>query len=380
MAVAYAHINPENLRWARERAQLTMGMLAKKLSISEDKLVSWENGDKKLTFNQAKSVAEKTYIPFGYLFLKKTPEEKLPIPDLRTVEGEPLRQPSAELLKIIQIVIARQHWYQEYQAEQGIENNPYIGNFNADSSFINIVNDMRKALDVDAHPKRGNWEDYQRLLVKRIEQIGILVMRHGDLGHHTKKLSVEEFRGFAIFDKTSPVLFVNQADAPSARLFTLMHELAHIWIGQSGVSDASTKAHRKEEVLCNAVAAEFLVPEDEFLGLWQDKENWIDNLPELEAHFHVSKWVLARRALTLALITQSQYGKYITFLKKQYEQREKKNSAPSYYRTINSQISENFSRALVAETLSGKVLLRDAGQLLGIKPNNITKLAKELGI
>jgi Zn-dependent peptidase ImmA (M78 family)/DNA-binding XRE family transcriptional regulator len=380
MAVAYAHINPENLRWARERANLTMGMLARKLNISEEKLVAWENGHKKITFNQAKSVAEKTYIPFGYLFLKNTPKEKLPIPDLRTVDGEELRQPSAELLKIIQIVIARQHWYQEYQAEQGIENNSYIGRFNSDSSFVNIVNDMRTALGVGAHPERGSWEEYQRVLVKRIEAIGILVMRHGDLGHHTKKLSVEEFRGFAIFDKTSPVIFVNQADAPSARLFTLIHELAHIWIGQSGVSDASTKAHRKEEVLCNAVAAEFLVPQDEFLNLWQDNKNWMDNLPELEAHFHVSKWVLARRALTLKIITHSQYSKYITLLKKQYENREKTNSAPSYYRTVKSQISENFSRALIAETLSGKVLLRDAGQLLGMKPNNITKFAKELGI
>jgi Zn-dependent peptidase ImmA (M78 family)/DNA-binding XRE family transcriptional regulator len=380
VAIAYAKINPENLIWARERAQMTVDMLAQKLRVKEDVLAAWESGEKKLTFKQAKNVSEKTYIPFGYLFLNAPPVEKLLIPDLRTVDGDQLRQPSAELLKIVRIIMARQHWYQEYQIEQGVEENPLIGRFNSDNKFSDIVSNMREVLGVGPHPERGNWEEYQRLLVKRIENIGVLVMRHGDLGHHTKRLSVDEFRGFAIFDKISPVIFINQADAPSARLFTLIHELAHIWIGESGVSDASTQAHRKEEVLCNTVAAEFLVPENEFLSLWQDSADWVENLPELESHFHVSKWVLARRALTLNLISQSQYSTYIRFLRRQHEERERNSSGPSYYRTIKSQISERFSRALVSETLSGRILLRDAGELLGMKPNNITKFAKELGI
>src|SRR5699024_535018 len=106
---------------------------------------------------------------------------------------------------------------------------------------------------------RGTWEDYFRLLVQRIEQAGILVMRESYIHHHTRPLSVQEFRGFAIADALAPVVFINQADAPAARLFTLIHELAHIWIGQTGVSDANPQTKRKEEIFCNAVAAEFLV-------------------------------------------------------------------------------------------------------------------------
>src|SRR5690606_21203055 len=102
-----------------------------------------------------------------------------------------------------------------------------------------VVNHMRQTLGLNAHPERGYWDEYFRLLVKRIEDAGILVMRQGYFGHYTRPFSVSEFRGFAVYDPIAPVIFINQADAPSARLFTLIHELAHIWIGQSGISDAN---------------------------------------------------------------------------------------------------------------------------------------------
>lgn len=98
---------------------------------------------------------------------------------------------------------------------------------------------------------------------------------------------------------------------PAARLFTLIHELAHIWIGKSGVSDASPDTHQREEIFCNAVAAEFLVPEAEFDTHWQHAEDWKENLPVLEAHFRVSTWVIARRALTLRKISRDEYRNYV---------------------------------------------------------------------
>lgn len=379
MANAYAKINPDNIRWARLRANLTEGMLARKLDVDEERIAAWEAGEKPITFKQAKKIADKTYVPFGFLFLKHTPEERLPIPDLRTKEGEEIKRPSAELLKIIQIILARQNWFKDYLNQQGSASVPYVGKFSLSSSATDIVSDMKNALEIPEHPTRGSWEDYQRDLVKRIESLGILVMRHGDLGHFTKALSVEEFRGFAIVDKACPIIFVNQADTPSARLFTLIHELAHIWIGQSGISDGGTNPHRKEEILCNAVAAEFLVPGDEFQKLWDKHTEWTDNLPPLEAHFHVSQWVLARRALTLNFISQEQYVQFTEKLKRLYKERESSGS-PSFYKTKRSQISEQFSRALIAEALSGRVLLRDASALLGMKPNQVFKFAEELGI
>lgn len=376
MATAYAQVNPNLIRWARERADLSLGMLATKLQTTEEKVSAWENGEKPITMRKAMELAEKTYVPFGYLFLREQPEDKLPIPDLRTVDGEPLRKPSAELYKVVQNTLTKQAWYKEYLTDQGTEPLSFVGRFNINSNAIDIVNDMRNELGVPPHPTRGNWENYHKDLIKKIEDIGVLIMRQSNLGHHTKPLFVNEFRGFAIADEIAPVIFINLADAPVARLFTLIHELAHIWIGQSGVSDGSDSTHRKEEVLCNAVAAEFLVPGEEFKSHWQQLEDWKDNLAGLESHFHVSQWVLARRALTFGFISQNEYHRFIQFLKKQYDERERKGTGPSYYVTLKSQTSERLARAVLSETLSGKVLLRDAGQLLGIKPDKINKFAK----
>lgn len=379
MAKTYAHINPDIVAWARERAQLSTSKLAELLGIKEEKVLAWESGEKQPTFKQAQTIADKTYIPFGYLFLKHIPEEELPIPDLRTVDGEPLKKPSAELIKIVKTMMSRQDWFKDYLFEQGVQENPHIGRFNLNSSVNEIVTDMREKLGVTLFPTRGKWDNYLSDLIKKIESLGILVMRQGNMGHYTKPLFVEEFRGFAIYHKAAPIIFINTADAPRARLFTLIHELAHIWIGESGVSDGKPNTHRREEILCNAVAAEFLVPEEEFKKHWEDLDDWRENLAPLEATFKVSTWVLARRALTLNFITNDQYRQYIAFVKKQFDDEESGGMVP-YYRVVSSQISNQFSRAIVAETLSGRVLLRDAGNLLNVKPANVRKLAKELSI
>jgi len=305
----------------------------------------------------------------------------LPLPDLRTVDGDGVKRPSAELLDLIKLMLQRQAWYKEYLKQQLVEANPIVGRFSSRRDVNAIVADMRLKLGVTEHPSRGNWEDYYRDLVARIEVLGILVMRQGDLGHFTRPLQVSEFRGFAITDEFAPMVFVNHADAPGARLFTLIHELCHIWIGQSGISDGDTQNQRQEEVLCNAVAAEFLVPEAEFIGLWRtDVASWKENLPVLEAHFHVSKWVLARRALTCGDITDREYVQFITDEKEAHKNRESSGSGPSYYKTKKAQISQRFSEAVVSQALNGQMMLREAAQLLGMKPANIAKFAEELKV
>ena len=380
MAADYARVNPTILTWARERAQLSVAVLASKLKVPEEKIDAWESGEKQPTFKQAQAFAARTHIPFGYLHLRQPPEEKMPLPDLRTVDGNAPRRASPELIEMAQIVLRRQEWFSEYLRDQGVEANPHVGRFTADDNILNVVNDIRRVLEVPSHPDRGDWESYYRNLIRKIEDAGILVMRQSFIRHYSRPLSVQEFRGFAIFDALAPVIFINQADAPAARLFTLIHELAHIWIGKSGVSDASPDTHRKEEVFCNAVAAEFLVPEKEFLSYWQRGDDWRDNLPVLEAHFRVSTWVIARRALTLGKISREDYRDYVEALQRQYRNRDKNTGGPTYYRTQKGQISEMFSRPLVSEALSGRVLLRDAGNLLSMKPNRIPEYAKELGV
>ncbi len=381
MTTAYAKINPTLLNWARDRAQLSVVKLAEKLNVSEEKLAAWESGEQLPTFRQAQNVADKTHIPFGFLFLPKPPEESLLLPDLRTVNGHQPLRPSAELLEMVRIVLQRQSWFHDYLLEQGETHCNAVARCHLRMPIAEVVEDMRGLLGIAAHPDRGTWEDYFRDLIRRMESIGILVMRQGFVHHWSRPLSVSEFRGFAIADPVAPAIFINQADVPSARLFTLMHELAHVWLGQSGISNNDPQTNRQEEIFCNAIAAEFLVPETEFLDLWRDNlEHWQQNLAALEAHFHVSAWVLTRRALTLNKISLPDYRQFIAEAQARHKQREDSNGGPTYYRTKHAQISDRFSRAVVAEALSGRLLLRDAGHLLAMKPNHIINYARELGI
>jgi len=375
-----AKVNNKILTWARERSGISVPEFAAKNGISEERLRKWEDGTEALTFTQAQKFADKAHVPFGYLFLREPPLDELPIPDLRTIDNRGVNRPSAELLDLLKLTLLRQQWYREYLSnEQG---NPceLVGSVSQNASAQVIVENMRRKLGVQAHPIRGDWQDYYRDLVHRIESNGVLVMREASLGHHSRPLKVEEFRGFAIADKFAPIIFVNHADAPGARLFTLMHELCHIWMGISGISDGSDSPNRDSEVKCNAVAAEFLVPEAEFSPLWRDTEDWKDNLAPLQAHFHVSQWTLARRALTLGFIHTNQYRNYIAKQKELWDNREKRTdgNGPSFHKTKNAQISKLFSRAVLSQAFNGQIMLREAGQLLGINPAKLKNFANEV--
>lgn len=375
-----AIVNRQMLSWARERSGFSLPEFARKFGISEDIIYEWEAGARPLTFKQAMKFAEKTHIPFGYLFLQNPPVETLPIPDLRTVDSAHVTRPSAELIDLLKIMLECQDWYRDYAQQQMLPPVEVVGSFSVAHGIDAVVNDMRRKLGVQPHPERGSWEDYYRDLVSRIEKIGILVMRQSYMGHHSRAFRVEEFRGLALSDRFAPIIFVNHSDTPGARLFTLIHELVHIWIGKTGISDGGVISHRMDEQFCNAVAAEFLVPSDEFCRLWHDGyEDWRQNLPMLETTFHVSKWTLARKALSLNYISGANYSAFIAEQKSAYDNRDSGDGGPSYYVTKKAQISQHFSKAVVSQALNGNLMLREAGLLLGMKPASVMKFAKELG-
>ncbi len=366
------------LSWARNRAGLTVGDIAKKVNIKDEKINDWEIGHKQPTFKQAMNFAKKTGIPFGYLFLSQPPIEKLTIPDLRTVDSKHTKTVSPELLAIIEKMQSRQNWYREYLIELQADKIKVVGRFNLNSCIKEIVDDLREKLGVKVYPSKGNWEDYYKDLVHRIENVGVLVMRQRFLQFNNRELNVDEFRGFALMDDYAPLIFINHADVPYARLFTLIHELAHLWIGKSGVSDTDIKNHRKEEQLCNAVAGEFLVAEKVFRKDWKPNiEPWYTQLDQLRQLFHVSNWVLARRALSLEFITRAEYQSYIDDLRQTYLENQKgKGSGGNFYSTRRAEVSIPFSKAVLREIRSGQLLMRDGADLLGLQPKHLKSFSQ----
>ncbi|MEZ2721727.1 ImmA/IrrE family metallo-endopeptidase [Paenalcaligenes hominis] len=355
-----------------------MPEFAKKIAQKEDKLAAWEDQTAKPTFKQAIDFAKKAHIPFSYLFLQEPPVEEPLLADLRTVGSHHLGKYSVELNDTIKLMQGRQFWYREFLLAEGASKLDFISSFQNNLNVGELVEAIRNQLDLSKLKRRGSWEDYYRSLINKIEEVGVLVMRQSFLGHHTRPLRVEEFRGFALVDEYAPLIFINHADAPGPRLFTLMHEFAHLWIGVSGVSDLNTNAEKESERVCNAVAAELLVPETEFKKSWlTDLEDWQKQLPSLAAHFYVSQWVIARRALTFGYIELSSYQQFINAEKNAFQSREKQAGGPSYYLTKKSQMSQSFAKALVNDALNGNTPLREAASLMQVKPANLMKLAKE---
>lgn len=375
----FAYINPDVFNWARSRAHMSVDDLSRALGVKLDKVIAWTEGSKQPTFNQAQKLANRLHIPFAFFFLPNPPQDDLPLPDLRTISSHGIEEASVNLKDTITSVMRRQEWYKEYLQDQNANRLGFIGSTTTNADPINVASDIKRTLGLDNLEPRGlTWEEYQRQIVVAAENAGILVMRSGIVGNNTHRpLSVSEFRGFAISDPLAPVVFVNLRDAPSARLFTLIHEIAHLWLGQSGVSSAKPTENRREEQFCNAVAGEFLAPAREMHTLWNADAELETNVTNLARNFHVSKYVIIRRALDLGLVTQDVYQSYYDELVRNFNDSD--GGGGNFYASAQNKNSARFSKALLGEALTGRVLLRDASKLLDISPAKLKTYAMEIG-
>lgn len=228
-------IQPELLAWARERARIEPEVLHRRFPA----LSAWEDGSKQPTLKQLEKFAAATHAPIGYLLLLEPPEESLPVPDFRTLGDTALSRPSADLLDTIYQCQLRQDWYRDHAVVNSEEPLRFVGSLSVETDVPTAATAMRTALRFAPSERGSTWSDAFRRLTDHADKIGVLVMVSGVVGSNThRKLDPEEFRGFALADAVAPVVFINGADTKAAQIFTLAHELAHLWLGESGISDA----------------------------------------------------------------------------------------------------------------------------------------------
>lgn len=376
-----ALIHPVMLRWARERLQWPPEYVARKIPVKPEKLALWELGKAYPTFRQAQALARTLRIPFGYLFLSEPPDETPTIPDLRTIRNERYVQLSADFLDTLNDALRKQDWYREYLQREGADALPFIGRYSISDPVANVARDVCITLEIDDRLRRRarNWQDFLNLLVERAESAGILVMRNSVVKNNNHRpLSVEEFRGFALSDRLAPIVFINSRDAKAAQIFTLAHELVHLWIGESAVSSpdlaySSAEEEYQIERFCNRVAAEILAPQADFLQRWNIHENLEQNIARLIRYYKVSSVVVLRRALELGRIDRESFLKqYELELEKQ--QPVKENSGGDPYATYWTRNSKRLTQTVVSAAFEGQVLYREAANLLGIKVKTLERL------
>ena len=375
-------VAPKMLIWARQRARLNIETLQNQFP----KLIDWEQGTIQPTLKQLEAFANKTHLPFGVFFLTEPPKEDLPIPDFRMMGTTPFAQPSPDLLETIYLCQQRQEWYSN---SMQIHNNTpldFVNSVSLENNIIQIANKIRQTIrfNLEQREQVRTWTDALRLFVEQVESQGILVMISGVVGSNNyRKLDPKEFRGFALVDNFAPLIFINASDTKAAKMFTLAHELAHIWLGESGVSNVLTERlpNQTTERWCNQVAAEILVPLDDLTNNFSTENDIHFEMERLARRYKVSTLVILRRILDMGEISED------VFWEIWYEEIERLKSfdrkagdGGDFYRTLGMRISKRFANALVSSTLEGQTLFRDAFNMLGIKKNTtFYELANKLG-
>jgi len=363
-------LNPSVLRWARARARLDIGPLARKLDVAEDVVRDWESSGR-ITFSRAERLATATHTPFGKLFLSTPPDRETSVPDFRTVGDKELGSFSPGLVETLHLMQRRQMWMREILVDEGATPLPFVGSVDPESDPSEWAVHLRQVLNLDEEwaSRESNWATALRTLRDRVDEAGVLIVFNGVVGNNTHwKLDPDEFRGFALVDDYAPLLFINGADFKSAQMFTLAHEMMHLLVGESGVFDLNTQrpARHTLERRCNAAAGEFLVPAQQLTELWPRLLNGPDPFQAGAKRFKVSTFVVARRALDLGLINRGGYGQfYQKYLVSEHSGSKK--SGGDFWSTQGVRIGDRFGSAVIRATRDGRLTYKDAWSLTGLK-------------
>ena len=368
--VVRVEVEPALLRWAVDRA----GWDKKTAESRAPYLNEWIRGTRRPTLKQIEDFSRATHVPFGQLFLPEPPDEPLPIPDMRTVGDDGVSKPSGDLLDTIYLCQNRQEWYREYLLEEGAPAVEIVGSAVREEDPAAVAERIRTVLGLhdDAASRRSRREGMRRELIDRIEELGVLVMVSGIVGSNTRRrLDPREFRGFALVDSMAPLIFVNGRDTRAAQVFTLVHELAHLCLGGSALSDPSdvVRPGVGEERWCNAVAAAALVPEavlrTEYRG-----DVGVEALEGLAGCFGVSTLVVLNRLYDLRLISwdvfRRTYGAEHERLMSLMAER-RPSDGGSYYNTVPLRLGRRFSQAVLLSAFEGRTSYREAYELLQVR-------------
>jgi Zn-dependent peptidase ImmA (M78 family) len=374
-------VRPEMVRWARERARLSVDALSRRFP----KLEAWEEGELRPTLKQLEKFAKATHVPIGFLFLPEPPDEAIPIPDFRTMAGAKDAPPSPDLLDTIYLCQQRQEWFHDFARSTGAIPLEFVGSAQVSDDIPNTAAAIREVLDLDveARGRIPTWTEALRQFIGRAEGAGILVMCSGVVGNNTSRsLDPEEFRGFALTDDLAPLVFINGADTKAAQMFTLAHELAHVWLGQSAVTDSAPMRIPEEAVeqWCNRVAAELLVPIALVRTEYDGAAPLATEVPRLARNFKVSTLVVLRRIHDAGGLTREElWAAYAAEVERL--RGFPRGSGGDFYRTQTVRTGRLFAQALVISTLEGRTLHRDAFRLFGFsKLSTFQELGRSLGV
>lgn len=386
-----AYITAKVFKWARESAKMTEELAASKVSVSIDKFKDWEKGVDYPTIRQAQTLAKAYRRPFALFFLPDVPTDFQPLQDFRKTGSKELSTSSIFIIREIQ---QKQAWISEVNEDNNENKVPFIGRFTIKDNPILVAKDILATLNINPLNYKSNnpiieWID-------KAESNGIFISRTSFI-HSRLKLDSNEIQGFAIADDFAPFIFINSDDWNAPQLFSLVHELSHLWIAETGISNDVEPSIKKAgdynqiELFCNEVAANALMPK-EFIDSLDSKA--FDNVKEVFKNakiIGVSSFALLVRALNLNIISLSAYKQlkhladieYNEFLKreeaKKIKQKEKeKPGGPNYFLLQLNRNSRLFTQTVLDAFRAGVIEPSMASNLLNVQVNKFPKLEAQM--
>ena len=383
MPTVNVNIQPAIISWAL--SQTSEEKLGTKLV---ENIKHWLDGTKSPTFNQIEDFSKKSHIPLGYFFLQTPPVEQISLLEYRTLESIELANPSRDLMDTIHEMEEVQDWMVNYRKEWNYDTISVVGSLKGITDINVIADTIRNdlGLTVEWYKECMNSSDAFNKVRGLLEECGIIVMMNGIVGINTHRaLDVNEFRAFAMVSEWAPLIFINGADSAGGRLFSLFHEIVHLWLGENDLYNDrrySANGIKPIEVTCNAVTGELMVPKTAFLENWNNNTNddTHEKIKELARMFRCSGSVIARRALDNKKINQNVYNKVIADAIEAYIQAKKeKSSGGDYYRVARSKLDGVFVRALCESVNSGRTSFTEAYRLTNTTSKTFSEVASGLG-
>lgn len=336
-----------------------------------DQLNAWKTGEKQPTLKQLEAMSRKTRIPFGYFLLQTPPDEDIALAEYRTVGSKKNQKPSRELIDILDQMTAIQDWMRNDLKREQVDVLPFVGSCSLHDSATEIAQRIRDDLGLKTNWYREgkNVEDNFNRLRNTLVQHGLLIFTGGKVGTNTHRpLDVKEFRAFTLIDTHAPLIFINTTDTANGRLFSLLHETVHVWLGENSLFNNPEWSDERVSLLeqkCNAVAAELLVPAADFSEVWDSSIPVEDMIGQAARHFRCSEAVILRRAYTTKKIPRTLYTRMLALQKERWEQTKahKKKSGGDFYKTLLSNLDHRFLTALERSVIQGNTQDTDAYRL-----------------